>query len=390
MKILITSSRLPHALGEVRKFGEAGHEVYTTDTFHTSPGSHSRYVKQSFITASPTFETAKFIADLQDIIRNQKIDILVPCFEEVFYIAKHMDQLAPLTSVFCPPFETLARVHNKATFTELTQKLGLPIARTKTVTSQAELKAAVAEFPEYFARAAFSRGGVELLTNTGPLAGAVKLDDIQPAPDAPWLVSEFIHGKDICSFSVAQHGKLAAHCTYEHPMTIEHAGGIEFISVDEPQSVEIAKTYIEALNWHGQISFDYMKTDKGLYMVECNPRPTAGVFMMEPKDLSDAVFNPALPAPIVVKPGVREQIAIAIIRDMFRNPRDIPNDLHELLTGGKDLYSEGGDARPLLYSVLSYSHVFAFRHRMHVKKHKHSDLMEAQFFDIAWDGRAIA
>ena len=35
------------------------------------------------------------------------------------------------------------------------------------------------------------------------------------------------------------------------------------------------------------------------------------------------------------------------------------------------------------------SHVFAFRHRMHVRKHKHSHLMEAQFFDIDWDGGAI-
>jgi predicted ATP-grasp superfamily ATP-dependent carboligase len=389
MKVLITSSRLPHALGEVRKFGEAGHEVYTTDTFRTSPGSHSRYVKQSFITASPRFETAKFIADLQEILRAHAIDLLVPCFEEVFYIAKHAAELTPLTAVFCPPFETLARVHNKATFTELTQQLGLPIAKTKTVTSQAELKAAAAEFPEYFARAAFSRGGVELFTNTGPLAGAVKLEDIQPTKDQPWLISEFIHGKDVCSFSIAQHGKLVAHCTYEHPMTIEHAGGIEFISVDEPQSVQIAQAYIEALNYHGQISFDYMKTDKGLYMVECNPRPTAGVFMMDPQEFATAIFTP-LSAPIVVKPGVREQIAIAIIRDMFRNPRDIPSDLHELFTGGKDLYSEGGDVLPLLYSVLSYSHVFAFRRRMHVTKHKHSDLMEAQFFDIAWDGRAIA
>lgn len=390
MKVLLTSSRLPHALSEVRKFGEAGHDVYTTDTFQTAPGSHSRYVTQHFITASPVFDPAKFIADLQGIIRAHKIDVLVPCFEEVFYIAKHRAELDPLTAVFCPPFETLARLHNKQTFTELTQQLALPIAKTTTVTSQAELTAAAAEFREYFARAAFSRGGVELFTNTGPLAGAVKLEDIQPSPEQPWVVSEFLHGTDVCSFSVARHGKLVAHCTYEHPMTIEHAGGIEFISIDEPQSVQIAKTYIEALNYHGQISFDYMKTDKGLFMVECNPRPTAGVFMMDARDLARAVLGPVTDAPLVVQPGVREQIAIAIIRDMFRNPRDIPSDLHELFTGGKDLYTEGGDARPLLYSVLSYARVFAFRRRMHVKKHKHSDLMEAQFFDIAWDGRPIA
>jgi hypothetical protein len=44
---------------------------------------------------------------------------------------------------------------------------------------------------------------------------------------------------------------------------------------------------------------------------------------------------------------------------------------------------------PGLYSILSYAHVLAFRHRMHVTRHKHSDLMEAQFFDIDWDGSPI-
>ena len=51
----------------------------------------------------------------------------------------------------------------------------------------------------------------------------------------------------------------------------------------------------------------------------------------------------------------------------------------------------GGTAHrlPGLYQILSYSHVFAFRHRMHVRRHKHSDLMAAQFYDIAWDGAEI-
>ena len=32
MKVLLTSVRLPHALGQIRKLAEAGHEVYATDT----------------------------------------------------------------------------------------------------------------------------------------------------------------------------------------------------------------------------------------------------------------------------------------------------------------------------------------------------------------------
>ena len=85
----------------------------------------------------------------------------------------------------------------------------------------------------------------------------------------------------------------------------------------------------------------------------------------------------------------REPGHFAILRDMFREPSDIPEDLHLLLSGTKDVYAPRGDRMPALWTLLAYSRVFTFRHRMHVEKHRHSDLMEAQFFDISWDGAAI-
>ena len=44
--ILVTSSRMPFALDEIRKFGRRGHAVYASDTFSTSPGSHSQFVAE--------------------------------------------------------------------------------------------------------------------------------------------------------------------------------------------------------------------------------------------------------------------------------------------------------------------------------------------------------
>ncbi|MAI79157.1 MAG: ATP-grasp domain-containing protein [Deltaproteobacteria bacterium] len=389
MKILLTSVRLPHALGVIRALGRAGHEVYATDTFRTSPGLNSKYVKQAFITESPVFETLRFIEQLEEIIKEHKIDMLLPCFEEVFYIAKHRDQLAALTDVRCPSFESLAKLHNKESFADLTRDLSLPIAETRTVTSDDQLREAIEVFPEYFGRAAFSRGGVELFTNTGPLAGKISIDEVHPTPDSPWVVQEFVHGEDLCSFSFAHEGEIVAHSTYRHPLTIEHAGGIVFESVDEPRSLEIAQTYARETQFHGSVSFDYLKSEDDLYMVECNPRPCAGVTLMSSEGFSGAVTAPNPEHPYVVPEGESAQIDSAILRNMFRDPREIPEDLHYLFSGTKDVYSQKGDRLPGLYQILSYSHVFAFRHRMHVRHHKHSDLMAAQFFDIAWDGEEI-
>jgi len=389
MKVLLTSVRLPFGLDMVRKFGEEGHEVYTAETFKTAPGSHSKFVKEHFIVPSPTYETRAFIDKLKGIIRLRSIELLVPCFEEVFYIAAHMDELSELTNVFCTSVDTLKRLHNKSSFVELTQELGIPIPRTTTVTSQNELRKAVRDYENFFARAVFSRGGVELFTNTGPLAGTVKLEDCQPTQKNPWLMQEYVQGRDVCSYSTAHRGKIVAHSCYEHEKTIEHAGGIVFNTVDEPETFEIARKYIEGTGYHGQISFDYLKNDHGLTMVECNPRPTAGLIMMSSEEYVDAMLSPNPADPLVLEAGRREQIAIAVLRDMFRDPKEIPHDLHLLLSGIQDVYTRKDDLLPGLYQILTYTHVIAFRHRLHVRRHQHSDIMAAQFYDISYNGQDI-
>lgn len=389
MRVLITSVRLPFGLDMVRKFGEGGHEVYTAETFTTAPGSHSKFVKEDLLVPSPTYETLAFIDRLKEIIRSRSIELLVPCFEEAFYIAAHLGEISELTGVFLSPIDTLKRLHNKASFVALTQELGIPIPRTTVVRSQDELRQAMQDYENFFARAVFSRGGVELFTDTGPLAGKIKLEDCHPTQENPWLVQDFVRGKDICSYSTAHHGKIVAHSCYEHEKTIEHAGGIVFNTVDEPQSFEIARKYIEGTGYHGQISFDYMKNDDGLTMVECNPRPTAGLIMMSSEEYVGAVLRPDTDDPLVVEAGRREQIGIAILRDMFRDPGEIPHDLHLLLSGTQDVYTHKDDWLPGIYQILSYTHVIAFRHRLHVRKHSHSDIMAAQFYDISYNGQDI-
>src|ERR671932_306402 len=103
-------------------------------------------------------------------------------FEEVFYLAAQHDRLSEVTKLYSPPFRTLAH-------------------------GDEELREAVGRFPSYFARAAFSRGGVGLLTNTGPLAGHLSLDDCHPTEVNPWLVQEFVGGPMHCTYSGLHGGK---------------------------------------------------------------------------------------------------------------------------------------------------------------------------------------
>jgi hypothetical protein len=231
---------------------------------------------------------------------------------------------------------------------------------------------------------------MEVLTNVGPLAGAVALEACIPTTVRPYIVQRFLHGEDVCCFNVAHHGRIVAHSAYVHPKTIEHAGGIFLESIVEPRALEISQRIAGHLGYDGQISFDFMRTPDGLFLVECNPRPTAGVTMMDSKRLVDAILAPDGSQPPYVAPaGVREQIASAILRDMFRDWREIRSDLRALFSGAEDVYIHVDDVMPGVYQALSYSIVFAFRRDLHLRRHKHSDLVAAQFYDIAWNGGAL-
>jgi hypothetical protein len=77
------------------------------------------------------------------------------------------------------------------------------------VTSDVELAEAIRRFDRYFGRAVFSRGGVDLLTNTGPLAGVLDPVDVHPTPQLPWVVQPFVEGETVCTYATVHRGRSA-------------------------------------------------------------------------------------------------------------------------------------------------------------------------------------
>jgi hypothetical protein len=49
VRVLITSSRMPFALGMVRKLAAEGHAIYAADDHSLSPGNHSKYLAGHFV-----------------------------------------------------------------------------------------------------------------------------------------------------------------------------------------------------------------------------------------------------------------------------------------------------------------------------------------------------
>lgn len=387
MRALVTSSRLPHALDLIRKLGRTGHEVIASDTFRAAPGNHSAYVTQRFVTASPRFDTPRFLDDLARILTDHPVDRLIPAFEEVFYIARHRERFAPLTDLFFPGFDLLRRLHDKAAFLDLARDLGLRTPPSLTASNRDELAAATRAFPQFFARPAYSRAGVTLYTNAGPLAGAIARDDCQPTTANPFVVQPFVQGTDICTASIVHHGRVAAHSAYVHPLMLEHASGIMFDSIDAPETLRIAQTIAEATRYHGVISLDFRQTEDGLVLIECNPRPTSGLAVM-PDEMFDTALADRSPDRVLTAPaGVRRKMSFALLRNMVVEPSGTLDDIDALLHGGPDIHADPRDMMPFVYQIIAYSHVIGYRLKtLHAKR---SDLMQGYLYDILWNGEAL-
>ena len=385
MNILITTSRMPFALDEIRKLGRAGHRIIAADTFDEAPGSRSRYAAVSCSLPSPRYETEAFLDAVRSVVIEERVDLILPAFEEALHFAKHRDSVDLGAPVFAPDYETLVTLHDKARFQELATRLGLAVPETVVATNRAELESAIARFPRFFARAAFSRGGVQLFTNTGPLGGAVSIDDVDASPKNPILVQEFIDGEDLCTFMVCHHGRVAAHAAYLHPKEIEHAGGIVFESIHDPSALEAAQVIAEATGYHGQLSFDFMRTASGeLYLIECNPRPTAGVIVMPDEMFVEALLTPK-PGVSIAPPGARRMYASALLRDMVVHPSCMLEDLAYLFSDAREVYFEKDDLLPGLWQLLSYRKVLEYRKVLDKDQADNTDLMAAYFYDVQYD-----
>jgi hypothetical protein len=373
---------MPFAVGMVRMLASEGHEIYAADDQSLSPGNHSRYLAGRFVYPSPRRDTAGFLAELERIAQEYEIDVLVPTYEEAFYISTQLERLNRVTEVFASPFRTLAALHDKGAFETLVARLGLPIPETIVVSSDEELSEATARLERYFARAAFSRGGVRCLTNTGPLAGALDLDEVHATPASPWLVQPFVDGETVCTYSTVHRGRVSAHLMYRIPRQRKHSTGIQFEAIDATESLKLIEPIVAELSYTGQISFDFLVTDDGLTFVECNPRATDGLLLMPREELAAGLLAPR-PETFVLEPGGHVQLPLAVLADGFADHlRRLPKSVGDLAQV-RDAGSGWHDPLPTLYSA------FAICHLMGQSTREHMGQIVAMAGDMNWDGEPI-
>jgi predicted ATP-grasp superfamily ATP-dependent carboligase len=375
--VLVTSSRFPYSLALIRAFGEAGRDVVAADSVSHAPGSHSRFVSAHVLVAAPALHPSSFAADVAAAAAEHGAGLVIAPFEDAFHLAQRREALPQGTRLFADRFDTLLALHDKAAFAQRCAQLGVPAPRSESVTSPEDLRLAVGRFERWVAKPAFSRAGIDQATNVGPRNGELDLAACRPTEAGPWLVQEYVEGRDLSSLSIACDGRIVLHCAYELPASAAGGYGLSYRSISDSGTLAIAEAIADAAAYTGFLGLDY-RLGSDLRVIECNPRCTPGALVFEHSQLVAAILDPPPGNPLVAPPGRRFEFGSLLAREALRHPSTLPRTIHDLLTT-PDAFGAVDDPLPLLYRFV------AIHHDERVAARTRASYAQAFLGDLVWD-----
>ncbi|WP_426395809.1 ATP-grasp domain-containing protein [Ralstonia sp. R-29] len=379
--VLILGGRAPVALDHARRFAHQGWTVCIADSIACQISGASKAVTATLRMASPRYAPAQFVADLARIVREHRIDLVVPTCEEVFYLSRYRHHLPSRVRVLADDFSKLRAVHSKWQFLELAQDCGADVPVSARVQSLDEARAWAAGRPVVL-KPEFSRFGVHVRLYRNGIP-----DDAPPLADlGAWVVQTLVAGQEFCSYSVADRGRLVAHAVYRPDWRMSTSASFYFAPARIDAVRDFVTNFARKLDFTGQLSFDWIQQADGrVSPLECNPRATSGSHLFGLDDALPAALAGTLDGCIEPSPGA-PRMAAAVMASV---------GLFEALRRGKlsqwrhdwraatDVLGTPGDRGPLWGGVRN----LAAYARLAIAQG--CNMREAATQDIEWDGQEL-
>ena len=380
MRVIITGARTPFALHMSRLFHAAGHDVVLTDSQRFSLGRFTRMKKRFVQTASCRFDTERYGAEIRALIREWEADLVVPTCEEVFYLSRLLAGTPEGRLLFAPSFERLAQMHDKARFAELASELGAGAGQNFVLTDRQSIERFPHDPAEFVFKPVWSRFASHILI--GPDRAALKT--IHPTREAPWLAQTRVRGEEFCVYAVAHRGRLVAAAPYHNLMRAGAGTAICYEAVDAPDVVDFCARFADETGWHGQVSFDFIRTPEGrLVAIECNPRATSGLSLFHPDDgVVGAIVDgrPARPASRG-RLGIKGTILlVGLLGLLGLQPRQ---PYLEKFFGSRDALKFPGEWSLLHGQAISVGEIWL------LSLAKKLSILEATTHDMEWNGEGM-
>ena len=376
--ILLTGGRAPAALELARVFHRAGHTVFSAESLQGHLSQPSNAIKENFIVPSPRWQKDAFIAALKNIVIENKIDLLVPTCEEVFYIAMGRDEIP--CGIFAESSPRLNDLHNKWIFVIKAVGEDLSVPETMLVVTQDDMLHAYSYWKELVLKPVYSRFASRTLIK---YPFKLALSNLLIDPDYSWVAQEYLAGRQFCSYSVCHEGRVVAHTVYPADFTAGQGAAVVFQHINHPAIFQWVKTFVGKYKLTGQVAFDFIQTSDGrIWALECNPRATSGVHLLASHpQFAESFFNPSLEC---ISPTGEHSYMLSAAMLVYGLPDAVEKkrlgEWFSTFFSSKDVVFDFKDPLPFmlqLRSILAYQRL---------GREKNITPIEASTYDIEWNG----
>lgn len=341
--VLISGGKMTKALQLARSFHAAGHRVILVES------SKYRWTGHRFSNAVDRFYTVpkpqdpEYANALLDIVRREGVDVYVPVCSPAasIYDAAAKPVLAPYCDVIHPDHVTVGMLDDKAAFAEAAAELGLPVPDTHRLTDPKQvLEPALREKTPYILKSIPYDPVNRLDLTKLPLAteqATLTFAAGKPiSADRPWILQEYVAGQEYCTHATARHGRLQLYCC-----CTSSAFQLNYESVDHPAIERWVRTFVEAHELTGQVSFDFIEDAVGqVFAIECNPRTHSAITMFyNHLGVADAYLEDDVP---LVRPLTSSRPTYWLYNELWRivsSPATATQRLRVILRGKDAIFS---------------------------------------------------
>ena len=281
--ILITGSRAPATLFLIRKLKRAGYNLFIAESCSYFISKYSNCITKNYKITAPNTNFEQFIKDIIEIVKSEKIDLIIPTCEEIFHISKGKDDLEKYCKVFCDNHEKLIELHNKWEFYNKIKfsNYSVKLPQSWYVENKNDLEKIIQINKKYILKPVYSRF-------------STKAKVIEKVPETfeenKYILQEFIEGEQICSYSIIKNKKIKLYSDYKTEYSANGGATIAFSYESNEEIKKFVEEFSKKEDFEGQIAFDFIQNESGLYLIECNPRLTSGIQLFEDEKIISNVF----------------------------------------------------------------------------------------------------
>ena len=334
----------------------------------------SAALTRNFLVPPPRQQTSAFLDALEKIVHENKIDLVIPTCEEVFYVAMGRDRFP----AFVEPLDKLRQLHSKWEFIELARGLVLPVPETALIEAEAGLRSVWKRWPRLVIKPVYSRFASKTLIcpTFQQVESVVKFD-------SGWVAQEFIEGTQVCTYSVCHHGRVVAHTAYRSDFTAGQGATILFRHAKHAATFDWVEKFVSSISFTGQIAFDFIETaDGNIFAIECNPRAISGIHLLASDPRFSETFLDAGAACVIPSDHFSVQLWMGML--VYGLPVSLKKRQFkkwwDAFTSSRDVIFRRDDPLPALFQWRSIAQYLQLARREKISP------LEASTFDIEWNG----